>query len=460
MSAGGSNIFELDADLTPYACQKIPNTLGRLLGDAYFKKDIRFAPYTRCYVFEDAQKRPVAAVWGCYPKLDAGVVPPFEASANFGGKTPEIFDLMETERLSKPDDNGNIKFPVSSFPLFFRGAPGDLPDFIKTFEGASLLSAEGISPLSLGSRVTGPGSMDITVKNLRSMLFTGQLDAAGKERPINVAPSAEASFPAPLPQPLSASAIKAEKIEAQVTDSSTGKSFKTDCSFEGFVCEKAKSPIKIDGDIDDWKDIPEVKLENRLTRDKSLKSLSDSDFSGWFKTAWDEKGFYLCVKITDDKFILKEHQKAAENWNNDTLQVYFDTLCDARRRETRGYDISEYDYTVYPADGGKKSEVFMRRSPDIQLTLGLEAFPDNAVAGNVPSAFKQTDGGYIYEVFFPAVRLMPAKMEKGYNIGFGLFVNDRDDIESKEPKSALTITPPGTGCYNNPHLWPVMLLWE
>jgi hypothetical protein len=454
------NNFALDKDLTPYASQKIPNTLGNLLGDACFKKDIRFAPYTRCYVFEDAQKRPVAAVWGYYSKLDAGTVPPFEASANFSGKTPEIFDLMEAKRSVSPDEKGNIRFPVSSFPLFFRGEPGSLPALIKAFESASLLSAEGVAPVHVASKVKSPSGMDIIVKNMLSKAFSGQLEAEGKSQTVSVEPSSSSSFTVPLPLPLSDSAIKDERFAVKITDLATGCNFRTDCSFRGFLCKKAKSPLKIDGGTDDWKDIPAVKFESRVMRDKNLKSIAGSDFSGWFKTAWDERGFYLCVSVTDDKFILKENQRPANNWNNDTLQVYFDTLCDARSRETRGYDISEYDYTVYPKDGGKSSEVYMRRSPDIQLTLGLAAPPDNSVAEDVQSAFKLTKDGYVYEVFFPSRRLLPAKMEKGYNIGFGLFVNDRDDLESKEPKSALTITPDGTGCYNNPHLWPVMLLWD
>ena len=53
----------MDAMLTPYAAQLVPNTLSNLLGNADFREDIRFAPFLRAYVFEDAQKRPVAAVW-------------------------------------------------------------------------------------------------------------------------------------------------------------------------------------------------------------------------------------------------------------------------------------------------------------------------------------------------------------------------------------------------------------
>ena len=67
--------FGMDLSLTPSAAQKAVNTLAHLLGDSRFRQDIRFAPYVRCYLFEDAQKRPVAAVWSHDPRMDSGTLP-------------------------------------------------------------------------------------------------------------------------------------------------------------------------------------------------------------------------------------------------------------------------------------------------------------------------------------------------------------------------------------------------
>jgi len=129
-----------------------------------------------------------------------------------------------------------------------------------------------------------------------------------------------------------------------------------------------------------------------------------------------------------------------------------------RRHQIRVYDENDYDYAVFPKADGKGSIVYRYRTPDPQLGLATQAPRDNTIAEDIHSAFKRTDDGYIYEVAFPAKYLLPIKLSKGESFGFGLFVNDRDD--GKTVRSSMTITPSGTGCYNKPHLWPVMFLSE
>ncbi len=461
LSGAHINNFEMDMNMTPYATQKISNTLGHLLGDAYFRKDVRFAPYIRAYIFEDAQKRPVAAVWCHHPKLDAGIMPAPMAWTNFNGSLEQIFDLMECERSFKPDVKGNVKFPVSSFPLFFRGKPGTLDVFVKAFETVSLSSGDDISPLAFSSKPSAPETAVIAAKNYLSRTFDGTLELAGQKIPLHVPGSGVSDIFIKLPVPLTQDGITQEKLNAAIKSESCV--FASDLSFSGFVCKKAKTPITIDGNPDDWKEIPAVKFENRYIADKKLKNISDKDFSGWLKTAWDEKGIYICVKITDDKFVHEAFTKQAERWCNDCLQIYFDSLCNARSKQQTGYDEDDYDYAVYPNPDGRSSLVFRNRTPDPQLGLATQAPKDSTAAADIPSAFRQTEDGYVYEVFFPAKYLLPARLEKGSAIGFGIYAADCDDASLKYPnrvKSALTVSPVGSSCYNSPHQWPAMLLWE
>jgi hypothetical protein len=459
-SSSFPNNFDMDMYLTPFASQKISNTLGRLLGDSQFKKDIRFAPYVRCYVFEDAQKRPVAAVWCHHPKLDAGTMTPPQASAKFAGALAQIFDLMEDERASLPDAAGNLAFPVSSFPLFFRGKPGTLDAFIKAFDNATLISGVGISPLMISGKPASPNKLNVSLKNYLSRPFDCSLDCAGEVASVKVPASGTAQVSTRLPNPLRTDKIVRENLPVTVT---SGRSqFANDISFEGFVCRKAKANITIDGDVGDWTGVPAIKFVNRV-KGKGVRTVTDQDFSGSFKAVWREKGLYLCVLVKDDTFAHKAFAKTGNRWSNDCLQVYFDSFCDARSNQQRGYDENDYDYALFPNPDGKSCLTYRFRTPDPQLALATQAPRDNTVAKDIPSAFKRIDGGYAYEVFFPAKYLLPAKLAPGVALGFALFAADCDDAAAKyshRVKSGLTLAPAGQGCYNKPHLWPVMLLGE
>ena len=110
-----------------------------------------------------------------------------------------------------------------------------------------------------------------------------------------------------------------------------------------------------------------------------------------------------------------------------------------------------------PTMDGKKCEVFRALSPDIQLTLGIAAPKNNEIAKGFKSSFTRTKDGYIYEVAFPAWALLPAKLEKGYNMGFSLFAADRDGGKKVKGGFALT-TQEGKSPYMKPHLWPLLVL--
>jgi hypothetical protein len=447
------NNFGLDFSGTPRAFQKVPNTLGRLLGDSKFVRDIRFAPCARCYIFEDGLKRPVAAVWSCHPKVEAGLASSPEVEISFSeGAVPEIFDLMEIRRKAVLRD-GKIRAPVSPFPLFFRGRPGDTASFVPAFQNAALVSGDTIAPVNFAARPVSPGDMLVTAKNVISKEFKGELEISGKKISLSIPASKETENIFPLPSPLSDSAITDENIPAVVT--TAGGSFRPDMSFRGFVTRRAKNKITVDGDIDDWREIPEIKLTN-MRKSSDAEIVDEADFSGWFKTCWDSAGFYVCVKIRDDKFVHEEFPQTGSRWKNDSLQIYFDTLCDARMREPGKYDDNDYDYAVFPNRDGNSAVVYRYKSPDPQLTLATQAPSDNKTAPEIPCAFKQTSDGYVYEVFFPAKYILPVQLKKGVCFGLGIYVSDKDE-EGGKVLHSLTTTPNGTGCWNNPQLWPAVL---
>jgi len=459
MSGSGLNNFEMDLELTPFATQKIPNTLGNLLGDAYFKQDIRFAPYVRCYLFEDAEKRPVAAVWCHHPKLDAGTMAAPRAAAKLGDAVEAVFDLMQRERAYTPDADGVFEFPVSSFPAFFRGKPGALAAFAKAFENASLVSGEDIAPLALVAKPASPTMVEIKARNYLSKAFEGALSLpGGGGTPLSVPASGLDRAELKLPVTLDYAKLTPENLLITLKSGKSG--FGNDLGFDGLLCKKASKDFPLNCDVAAWKDIPSVRFPNRVQRGGAKSDAKDLD--GWLKVAWTERGLNLLVKVVDDKFVHKATAKNGDRWENDSLQVYFDSLCEARWRQTNGYNDSEYDYAVFPSPDGKAAVSYRFRQPDPQLSgLVTAAPPNNALAPELPSAFKLDADGYVYQLFVPAKYLRPAKLEKGYALGFALLVNDRDDASPNgKRESGLSTTPPNTEPYNNPKQWPALLLWD
>lgn len=449
--------FHLDSKLTPRAYQKIPNTLGHLLGDSRFVADASFAPKTKCLIFEDERERPVAAVWSEIPLVDQGIEECPWAVTEFEDDDIEIFDLMGAPRSLKQDDAGRLHFPMSIFPHFLRGKPSTTASFAESLKNAAITGGK-IAPLKMTAKLAAPNSVDLIFDNLISREISGDVEAGGRTERIDIAPRKRRVLSIPLASAIPDDKIANVEIPVKIAEAGNPEVVNENVSFRGFLCKRANSPIQIDGDETDWKDIPAIPLENRwIDNSEGEKRGYEGDFNGSFKVAWDKNNLYLLVKIEDDQFTHQVFDNNAKRCENDSLQIYFDTKCDARNRKFHGYDVNDYDYAVFPDPDGEAT-TFRYRSPDRQLTLGTEAPQDRTVEPHIPSAFRTTKDGYAYEIAFPAKYLLPASLENNYAMGFGLFVNDRD--AGKRTKQALTLTPPGTGCYRKPHLYPVMLLTE
>jgi hypothetical protein len=133
----------VDIDLTPRPYDKIVNTLGHVLGNATFYRDLRFAPKVRCYVFtDDATGRPIAAIWGYDEAVDRWKKDPPPYSFDFGRQSIKFLNLMENEAQFAKGADGRIIIPISSFPLFIIGQPGTREALCAAIAGAT--PTEGI----------------------------------------------------------------------------------------------------------------------------------------------------------------------------------------------------------------------------------------------------------------------------------------------------------------------------
>lgn len=428
----------MDYQLTPYAAQLMPNTLCAILGDAKFKKDIRFIPYIRTYIFEDAQKRPVAAVWCHKEEVDNGEADAPIASADFGNILESVKDIMNSDRAFKP---GVMKFPVSTFPLFFRGKPGTLNRMIAAFEKAKLVSGSALPVVSVSMNPADSRNLKVLLQNQTSSEFKGKFNG----QPVRIPAMKGLEKLIPSSRPIKEDSMSRQKGEIRL-ESATGAKFDYQYDFEAFLIRKV--PDQATFKTLKWESLPAVKFVRRYGK---------TDNSGTFRAGWNQYGLFLEAKIKDPKFIHVEYHQR-QRWNNDCLQVYIDTFANARSRMTKGYDQDDYDYAVYPNSKGDSAQIYRSRVVESQLGLANMAPESDTWAPDMPCSFSNKDGVLTYRVFFPAKYLLPMQMKTGWVFGFGLFAADSD--RKGHVDGGLTLSSEGGGCYNKPHLWPAAILSE
>lgn len=435
-SASNTGNFSLDFMLTPRAFQKIPNTLGCILGNpARYLGDYTFAPDTKCLVWEDEKGRPVAAVWNEDPAVENRLKKPPTARMNYAGA--EYIDLMGV--AFQPQTDG--VFSVSPFPLFVRGRANDWNRFSDAISQA-VLQDSGRLPCRVSAEFASTDQLRLILTNSLARRLHGTLTIQGEHYALAIPANGRQEVLVKLSQPIASNAVTHLAIPYQC--SIDGQTVDGKFDFSGFAVRRFSG---------DWNEIPSIKLDNYVDAVPAEKN----DFAASFKLAWDKNGLHLRVEVTDD--VLAAGTGARYRWTDDIAQVYFDTRCSAMMTGRRTCDDDDYEYGLMPTVDGKRCEVWRAMSPDIQLTLGIAAPKNSMLATEIPAGFTRTSNGYVYEAVFPADYLLPAKLISGWNIGFGLYVSDRDG--GKKPKQGLSLaTEKGSGCYNKPHLWPVAVLVE
>lgn len=428
--------FDLDVQMRPRVAQKIPNTLSMLLGNAKrFVKDISFAQHVKCLVWEDEKGRPVAAVWYQEPAADRGLKQGPWANAKLPDGT-EIFDMMGAKRTPRADG----RIPVSVFPFFLRGRADSFEPFVKALADAELTGGTSL-PFKAAAEPLSSTEANLKLTNFKAHEITAEVACGNRKTPVKLPPQGTVSVKVPLSEPLPFERIAEAGLDCTV--SCGGKQVKVTEVFPGM------SVKHFDGD---WKKIPSFTIANKCRKN----SFPASDFSARAQLAWDKKNLYIRVEVTDDKFVHTEYPNPEKRWDNDSLQIFIDTRCSARKKNLRTFDDDDYMYNVHPSASGNGVQVFRYRVPDMQLTEGITAPKEQTVAPEIPARFSRTKDGYVYEVTIPARYLLPVRLEPGYAMGFALALNDRDD--GKSVKQSLTTTKEGTAPYNRPYLYPVIVL--
>jgi hypothetical protein len=189
---------------------------------------------------------------------------------------------------------------------------------------------------------------------------------------------------------------------------------------------RAKKPLRIDGQLDDWTDAvplfihPEGRLSGLtfFAKDygRAMQWTGLDDFSAAWQMMWDESFLYLAVKTFDDVFI--PQYNLGSFWNGDTISFQIDPLPDLtdasvipNQRDLRRI----HTFDVGLSQEGPKCR---RKYPTYEKQAGMvEA---------IKVGIRQVQDGVIYELAIPWTELTPLRPEISGWMGFSLVFYDDD----------------------------------
>lgn len=451
----------LDHELTPTVKAFAPNTLKHLLSMAEFKNDLGFGREVRGYMFEDDKKRPVAAIWTYNFLIDSGVEKGLKLDVEALPKDIEIMDCF-----GAPVQRAKT-IAINSFPVFIRGKAGSLAKLNETFKNTRIIS-KNFKQTFMSVKSTGLTEREFSLRNMQPYRsISGRLKITVDGKPVlnkKIHVAGDGLWKKDFSIKGKKNKVQIAKIKAEFTASDNKNPEVFETSSESLAAMRASTPLKIDGNLADWPKGSMVQLEPRfksfrpyLSDQKKKKELQnkypngiawkgEKDLSAKLYLAWDPQNLYIAFDVKDNK--LETAKKLAGAWMGDSIQLYFDCWADAKGKYTKGFDINDQVFDIWP----NGNQAILRRAYAPEQQLG---FLKTGVVEKAKTAFKKTAEGYIVEMAIPAKDIFPVKLFKGSFFGFAAIVNDRDVGFRHQ---GLVTTPDGTEPYPNPHLYPTVVL--
>jgi hypothetical protein len=185
-------------------------------------------------------------------------------------------------------------------------------------------------------------------------------------------------------------------------------------------CYRAKTPLKIDGKLDDWNKACPIPLlcENQLTvHDKSYKWTPDN-VSGVAYLQWDDKFLYFAAEVKDDVH-------AAKTTGDDTLSGDSIALAIHPANRAPGKDDKAFVYYLSSAapGGGSGATTLYRPAAHCGGLSSGQLARDSSV---YEIAIRTEGTTTIYELKMPWSELGGINPAFGTKIGLSLLLNDND----------------------------------
>jgi hypothetical protein len=288
--------------------------------------------------------------------------------------------------------------------------------------------------VSLRSLADKPMSGTVRITN---RFFGTGFDPAAMEQAYTVGPqgTVEIRFPVPRDQ---ANLASSYELKASITDKSGFTiTSEDDVSFQ--ACVKTKTPIKVDGDLSDWKldELIPIPYEKWYSGPRDPK-----EFSGRFYSRWDDEKLYFAAEITDSVPVVNGTNQLF--WNDDNIMFCLYPW---------GWHMGEPLNTGYyrehlgPIQGGKAS---FRRFGYVPS--------GPATSEGAEIAVTRTATGWIYEWAYPKASLYPLMLGKGGAFRLSMSVWDQFKVEKKTQEdwgrfSWLTFSGFNSSVNALPNLW-------
>jgi hypothetical protein len=176
---------------------------------------------------------------------------------------------------------------------------------------------------------------------------------------------------------------------------------------------KTKKQFKIDGNLNDWGNVPTVRLNSRdQVVFEGMEWSGPEDLSADIYLAWDKKNFYIAAKVLDTEF--NQPYRKGNIWCGDGIQIDLDTLND----KTWEYDNNDYEFGFSLTADGPESWCWYAGGNDTKNSKR-----------NIPFKALRKNNITCYEFSIPWEEVPP--MSPGKSCGFNIIVND-DDGEGRK----------------------------
>ena len=190
-------------------------------------------------------------------------------------------------------------------------------------------------------------------------------------------------------------------------------------------CKKFKYPPKMDGNPEEWKDLPYINLVPNqkhvvVGSDKwnGLKDLSGKAFLGW-----DKNNFYIALIVTDD--IINQTIRGKNLWQGDHVELFIDADIE-KDKKTNSFNEDDFQIGLSPGNFAGTGDFLLDLNPEAVVWVPKSKSSKNS---KIKIASARTKSGYIIEVAIP-FSILEIKPADGLEIKIDICLSDTDKFDA------------------------------